>query len=407
MTMKYLAVIECTDAGGVEIGSAILKMGFQPIFFLNPTIYKADLEQSLQNFEFKIVDTSSINAICDEIVKFKDQIIGVTTLVDSKLAITSEVAKKLNIKGPDQACILLKDKAEVAKIIQQNTIKTYHLTSNIETNKKIVEKLKGVDLVAKRKLGCGAVGIQFLSTDIEKTNFINTTSDPTEWILQEKFNGSLFSLEGWVQNGHINYVGWTSRKKICNTETEFRFEGYESIPSTIDNLAKAEIQKLFTGANFQRGWFHIEFIVNDSKTDAVMIDANIGRVGGAMLPHVLAMALNITPAQLYQHVIETQVNGSSSIKLPKINNQEKIYKCICFGSPEETIIEQVLLPESPLNQPGIRVTRILGRGDRVSKIGHDDWSWVGFVAGEESLVDHYAAKIKIQSHTGDLYPAAF
>lgn len=406
--MKYIAVIECTDAGGFEIGMAIVQMGYQPIFLLNPNSYRADLGLSLQSFEFRNVDTLSVDLICDELKKIEHQLIGVTTLVDSRLAIAAQVAKRLNILGPDQSCILLKDKAEVARLVHEYSLATASLSDCNEENYHLLDTIfKGKKLVAKHRSGCGAVGIQFLSSEEEKIEFIKNTQNLSEWILQEYFDGSLYSIEGWVENGDIYYLGWTSRRKIKNTETEFRFEGYQTIPIEINNFAQLAVRQLFNTTNFKRGWFHIEFLINADKTQAVMIDANVGRIGGAMLPHVLAMALNMMPVQIYQHAIEIQIFGKSKVIVSSKDNQEKIYKCICFGSPYETVLEQVYLPEYPLKKPGLRVVRILGAGDRVSKVGHDDWSWIGFVAGEETEVDHYASKIQIKSRDGYLHSAVF
>lgn len=406
--MQYLAVVECTDAGGFEIGMAIVQMGYRPLFLLNPDSYKADLALSLQNFDYRNVDTLSVEAICAELEKIKDKLVGITTLVDSRLAIASQVALRMCLPGPDEACIILKDKAAVADLIPEYSLKTASLNNDDEKCRIQFDSIfKNKKIVAKHRSGCGAVGIQFLSSDEEKLQFIHNTKKLSEWIFQEYFEGSLFSIEGWIENNKVNYIGWTSRRKIKNTETEFRFEGNQSVTRDIDLYAKRVVATLFKRSNYKRGWFHIEFLIDSSMKNAVMIDANVGRIGGAMLPHVLAMSLDLSPMQIYQHAIETQLFGRSSVEINPKKSLDKIYKCVCFGSPQETVIEQVFLPEYPLKKQGLRVVRILGAGDRVSKVGHDDWSWIGFVAGEEEEVDRYASKIQIKTNDGRMHAAVF
>lgn len=406
--MKYLVVVECTDAGGIEIGMAVIRMGYRPLFLLDPTHYKTDLGLSLQNFDFINVDTSCVNEIIRELLPIKNQIAGVTTLVDSKLSIAAKVAKELSIPGPDQACIKLKDKVSVAYMCEEYSLITMPLPKSInEAKEKILTLFREKPVVAKTREGCGAVGIEFLYTEKDKINFIENKNDLDDWIFQEYFDGSLYSMEGWVENSKINFIGWTARKKIRNTETEFRFEGFDSVLPRITNRAKDAIKKLFERSEFKRGWFHIEFLIDQAMERAVMIDANVGRVGGAMVPHILAMSLSKSPAQIYQHAIEIQVFGSSSINLKIKKDPKKTFKCICFGSKNATVIDQVILPKNSLYSHRLRVTKILGTGDSVTRIGHDDWSWIGLVAGEESEVEGYVSKIKIRSLDGVLHPAVF
>jgi len=406
--MKYLVAIECTDAGGFEIGLAITRMGYKPLFLLNPQSYKADLSHSLQNFEYRSLNTLSVESIVESLKPIRDQIAGITTLVDSRIAIAAKAAMALRVPGPDPACIILKDKVAVAKICSEYSLPTLALTADAKfAEEQLLTKFKNLMVVAKQRAGCGAVGIQFLNTDQEKINFARNTQKLNEWLIQEYFDGALYSMEGWVENSQTKFLGWTSRRKIGNTETEFKFEGYHALPSLITSRAQKAINKLFLQSGYFRGWYHIEFLVNKSQQRVVMIDANIGRVGGAMLPHVLAMAFNKEPALIYQHAIETQIFGGTKISLNTKHTLENIYKCICFGAPRDAVIQEVLLPKSPLQTAGLRTTRILGPGDYVTRIGHDDWSWIGFVAGAEAEVDQYASGIQIRSEDGKVYKAAF
>lgn len=398
--MKYIAVIDSTDAGGFEIGMAIIQMGYQPLYLLNPQNYKADLALSLQNFEIKNVDTQSISEVIKILEPLKNHIFGITTLVDSRIPIAASVALHFNIPGPDSACILLKDKAEVAKMCSEFSLKTLALNNNICTKKYIRDYFGEVALIAKKRLGCGAVGFQILNNSEEINCFIMNTSKLNEWIFQEYFQGNLYSMEGWSEDENISFLGWTSRRKIANTESEFRFEGFSTISKELTELAKKSIVTLFKKSQFKRGWFHIEFLINKEQNKLMMIDANIGRVGGAMLPHVLAMSFSILPATLYQHALEVQMLGKSAIKIETQQDLSRIYKCICFGAPRETIIEQVILPQYTTQSHYLRFIRILDHGDHVSKMGHDDWSWIGFVAGEENAVEQYASQILLRSQDG-------
>ena len=405
--MKYIALIECTDAGGVGIGMAVTQMGYRPLFLLDPQLYRADTGLALQHFECRTVNTHSIDAIINELNPIRDQIAAIATLVDGRISIAAEVANKMGIPGPDSACIVLKDKAEVAKWCAVCSAPSLVLSADKKIAKtSLIEKFNGKKIIAKQRQGFGAIGIKILFSEDEKQNFIDETNCLDEWLIQEYFPGKLYSLEGWLDSSGVHILGWSSRKKINNTESEFKFEGFNTIDTELTDSARVTIEYLFKKAGLRRGWFHIEFLIDIENKNMILIDANIGRIGGAMLPHVLAMSLNIQVTDLYQHALEIQIFGKSHIEILPPKKLKKFYKCICFGSPHETVIQNVLLPKYPLEIGNLKVIRILGAGDHVAAMGKDDMSWIGFVAGEESVVDAYAKQIYIKT-INQIYQATY
>ena len=404
--MKYIAIVECTDAGGFEIGMAVIQMGYRPVFVLNPEGYKADLLTSLTNFKIIESDTTNAENIAQAIKLFDGEIVALTTLVDSRIAPTTEAAEKASLFGPDHACIILKDKDLVAKLCEEYSLPTLSFKKDAD-KAMLLNFLPEKPIILKKRQGCGAVGIEYLHSQSQRANFLKKTDGLEDWIAQEYFTGRLYSIEGFVSEEGISFLGWTSRKKIQNTETEFRFEGFDTINSIITSQAKEAVTLLLQRAHYQKGWFHIEFLINFEENKIALIDANIGRTGGAMLPHVLAMSHKQTASNIYQHAIEIQLFGKSNIRIESNKNDTTIYKCICYGSPTETVIQQVILPRVKLLNSGIRVINILGEGTTVSKIGTDDWSWIGFVAGEENKVDQFVSKIKIKTNSNQLLSASF
>jgi hypothetical protein len=395
----YLAVLECTDAGGAEIGIAITQMGYRPLFLLDPQLYRADVAVSLQNFECAVVDTTNSSDVLALLESMKATLVGVTSLVDSRIPIAAEVARKLDLFGPDPACIVLHDKAEVARFCPEVSPTTQVAGGPRSATATLADWQRSFGdsaVIVKPRMGCGAVGVRRLATSADRRAFMLATPDLDEWVVQEDVAGSLYSLEGWVGGSGLHFVGWTSRRRIANTETELRLEGIDALPHALTTQAKRAIMTLFDRACLRRGWFHIEFIVDDDHAGLRLIDANVGRTGGAMLPHVLAMALGVRPTELYQHAIETQLWGRSNVSVADSLRPKQIHKCICFCSPRAAMLRAVHLPHPLIRPETLRVTCILGPGDQVTAAGHDDWSWIGFVAGPEDEVDSYARDIRIQ-----------
>jgi ATP-grasp domain len=405
----YVVLLESTDGGAHELGLAVTQMGLRPLFLLDPQLYRADHAMILQGFEYLAADTRNVDALVSLLAEDDRQVVGVATLVDSRIPFAVQLAAALGVPGPDPACGPLSDKRQVARWCPEASPRSVVAAAGPQP---VPDTLAGwqqqfgsAPVVVKPRVGCGAVGVQVLADDLQKQEFATDTPDLQEWLVQEYFPGDLFSMEGWVNEAGVSFAGWTSRRKIGNTETEFRFEGFDSLPVALTKQAQDTITHLVEQASLRRGWFHIEFLVDAARQQLRLIDANVGRTGGAMLPHVMAMALGVSAADLYQHALETQLHGKSSVTLPETPLMPLIYKCVCFGSPRAVTLREVRLPGNLLQQKPLRVLRILGAGDEVSEIGQDDWSWIGFVAGPENQVDQYTAQIEI--HTADaVLPAA-
>jgi hypothetical protein len=67
---------------------------------------------------------------------------------------------------------------------------------------------------------------------------------------------------------------------------------------------RAKIEKavrdLIARSGFDNGFFHCEFIANDAT--AYLIDANMGRPGGASIVEQIALPTILAPATVLQHV---------------------------------------------------------------------------------------------------------
>jgi ATP-grasp domain len=408
-TTRYLVVLESTDCGGLEMGIAITQMGFRPLYLLTPEDYSGDIAMGLPVFEYRVVDTSDPETVVDLLNGLDVTVAGVTSLVDSRIRVAAEVATRLGVPGPDRACIALSDKEQVAEWCAEASPRTEVAAAASEPADAVLERwhdgFGDRPVVVKPRVGCGAVGFRVLEDGKERQEFVQGTPQLDDWLVQEYFPGSLFSLEGWADDAGVHFLGWSSRRKILNTESEFRFEGFDSLPEALTTTAQGAITTLFDRSGYERGWFHIEFLVNEERTDLRMIDANIGRTGGAMLPHAIAGALGLQPTDIYRHAIEAQLWGRPTVDLPKTPHMTTFHKCVCFGSPEAVTLADVRLPGRPIGTGSLRITRILAGGDQVSEMGKDDWSWIGFVAGPEDEVDEYVERVEIHTADAVLKPA--
>ncbi|MBX9766806.1 MAG: ATP-grasp domain-containing protein [Bdellovibrionales bacterium] len=408
--MKKIILIESSDIGVRYSAEAVRNLGFEPLFLCDMSGYQADPKAQILSCAHFHCDTSSSQSILKFIADNNIQDIeAVITLADSRLKIAVEVAGALGVRGVDPAVARLKDKFWVVDLIPEYSPSSVTFGANsipVPELKALFEESPAVFF--KPLSGAGALGTFKLESRAEIKTLkqkIASLDIPSymgngDWIAQPFYDGKLISVEGYAHAGKVHILGFSDRKKIGSTESAARFPIDISLPIRTREKATRSIRDLVRKSKFQNGYFHIEFLVSD--TFVVLIDANMGRVGGGAIAEQLAIAYGVQPVQVFQHLIQLtlfpeRLNGSSP-ELYRERAQETY--AIFYGLDQEEWIESVIVPS------GIPCfhTQILGSGSKVSAMGTNDWAWIGIISGKVSDTMESIDKIKILTRTGERQP---
>ena len=406
--MKKIVLIESSDIGAKYSAEAIIQLGYEPLFLCDLNNYQADPMYQILKYPHINCDTSSTKNILKTI--FSHQITGISaviTLADSRLKIAVEVAQLLGVRGIDPTVAKLKDKFWVADLVQDcSPVSVTFCPQNIPTPE-LHDLFKESGAVFFKPLsGAGALGAFRMDDPSQLTRLeekivaldIPSYMGNGDWIAQPFYDGKLISVEGFVHLGQIQVLGFSDRKKIGSTESAARFPIDVTLPEATRNSAVDAIRNLVRRSGFQSGYFHVEFLI--SETFVVMIDANMGRVGGGAIAEQLAIAYGIEPVQVFRHLIQLTLFPEALSNQGIYAHRKEDTYAIFYGLDKDQWIEEVVVPN---NIPCFH-TQILGRGSRVSAMGTNDWAWVGIVSGRLNDTLESIQKIKIHTREGECRP---
>jgi len=407
---KRLVFIESSDIGVKYSGHAARALGFEPLFICDLRCYQADLRAQLDEFEVIDSPTASTEQVGRHLESLSN-IAAITSFADIRLCVASEVAARLGVRGIDPTVRVLKDKSTVRHLVPEFSPTTIDLTlDNIPQAelKKLFDQTSSV--IVKPVDSAGALGLMHLCSlhELENLREHSVLSDlPPEllngrWIAQSFIRGDLISVEGFVSHGRVRILGTSRRKKVGTTESGSTFPADHTLSVTARERAIAGVITLIERSRFQRGYFHIEFIVRGRE--CTLIDANIGRIGGGAVAEQIALAYGHDPLDVFKHVLltslfpENPTEGAPLYSRP-LNELEETF-AILYGLKKGGRLRQVRLPQI---MPTFH-TQVLGTGALVSPMGRDDWSWIGIICGRTADSLRVANEIEIVTDEGSFRP---
>ncbi|NNM59611.1 MAG: ATP-grasp domain-containing protein [Legionellales bacterium] len=413
--MEIVLVIETSDVGAKYTADAIISMGFEPVFIYQEGNYQGDTLKQLKNcHSYLCKNTTSSEAIESIITKNNiDNIFAVITLLDSRLPIACELANKLGVKGPDQSILTLTDKGAVARLIPEYSpnflvFNSTRLPSDDELQH-LADSFEKVVLKSTRS--AGAYGMAILSKKnlySAITSHIDDCRDSKmrngDWIIQPMLPGKLFSLEGFVFNGNVNLLGYSSRGKIGNTESACFFPADNELSSRVLAQSQAALRTLVSKANFKNGYFHTEFIVEADQ--CALIDANFGRIGGGGLAQQIALSFMKSPQDVFKHIIaitlmsndDSYRNWISAFYAVQI---AELVLSVNYGVKDKAIMKNLVIPE------GVVHTQLLDLNKEVPAMGENNWAWIGILVGTVHQVLAILPELKIIDQDDNICPPYF
>jgi predicted ATP-grasp superfamily ATP-dependent carboligase len=419
--MKKIIFIESSDIGARYTAQAARQLGFQPLFICDLEKVQGDTYKQLlteeQQGNLIVADTTSLESIC---AALQDQnidrasVAGVMTFLDSRIEIAIGLGKVLNVPAQlDSQLLQLKSKGFVQNLIPEfsppsivfkSTEVPYSAIEAFFANCKQV-------IVKPTKMAGGVGAIIFdKSTYLQigeslKNQNISPHLDDGDWICQAFIEGSLFSVEGFVEDGQVQVLGVSDRAKVGFSESRLEFPSESKISPKQTEAFKEALQCLVRRSQLNYGFFHVEFLVEGQN--CFIIDANMGRLGGGPLGEMIAIAYGGSTSDFYAFVILKCLGNLGGLsQSPSFDTYKKtLYNTfraghperistvgVCYGSPQDGFFTDIC----GVSQAGLNHTLVLNTHQMVNAMGANNWSWIGIASGPKDTFETNFANFKIK-----------
>lgn len=412
--MKAILFLGTSLVGAQYTAESIKALGYYPVFLVKITDYSGDARRALKKSEYYEADVNSLADVRRAIKEhqLQSKIVAVTSLLDETLHIACQIAKECNILGPDPALASLIDKTKVQTLIPEfsppslrlklSEIDDYVIQSFFTENKKFKE------FFLKPAISSGAVGVVVLKQSSSTIDIIQAIKQSfmedalsLEWIFQPCISGTLFSLEGYVQDNQTVFLGFSKRFRYKLTEVSNIFPVSDvTIPAYAQQQCCKAIEALVQRSKYMNGYFHCEFILDRNNTP-YLIDSNMGRIAGAAIVPQLALSYGLETVEIYKHVFDLGLFKGIHTKGFRYGKCSKeptmsIYYCV----PEEAKILQISLPTNAKCFHYL----LADNGVKRAAAGTSDSVWVGFIAGFKQQALEEIQNITIHTDKGDITP---
>ncbi len=403
---KHILLLESSDIGAHYSAQAVTELGYDPVFLCELKHYHGDTLDQIRRHRHFDVPTGDVEKL-EVFVRengLADGLAAVASFQDARIATAAELAPRFGVPGLDRSVSKLKDKGYSFKLVPEYIPITISFRAGQIPQDEILDLL-GIfrSLVAKPTLGAGGTGVQRLETPEDVARLpehiagckLPKELDSGRWIVQAFATGPLFSLEGYVLDGRINYLGFTGRRKVGTTETGANFPIDPALNLSVQQNAKRAVGILVERSGFRNGYFHVEFI--ECGDSCHLIDPNVGRPGGGPVAELLALSFNVPPSGIYKHALQVGLFHSDAGNPYGDFSRRRGTEAILYGLKNGGTIRDVLLPD-----PGSCLhTRILGNGAKASPVGQDDWSWIGILSGTAGEAESAAGRLRIVTDDGE------
>ncbi len=391
--MEKVVIVETSDVGAAYTADAVRELGYEPVFLAQRDSYQADTARQLETCGAIDCETSSTEQVLRAIGKHVcGKIAAVTSLLDSRLRVVTEVSSELKVRGSDPAIASLKSKSDVQELVPEFSPTTVPFGIDCVPVDAIRRILPAIVKPAEGAGGLGAWVVRDESELMQIAEKIHQsklpmTMDTGRFVAQQFVNGRLVSVEGLVADRNISIYGFSLRSTVGMTETQNLFPAERHLSSTAMSIAVRAMHALVQRSGFANGSFHAEFIFGEDS--AFLIDANMGRPGGGGIVEQLALSSGLKPAEIVRQSMAAGVFNQPlrCCELPALETVS-----IMYGVARGGTLGGLVLPDV---RPCFH-TQILGGGTHVDPIGINNWGWVGIATDLASQTEELVRRIQVE-----------
>lgn len=408
--MQHILIVGINRISVKYICEAIRNAGYDLILSIDKSGLCGDALRAISDVQC-IPPFSEHNALSDYLSVHPDvfqKVHSITTFFDELFPMIKTVAEAFKFNGPPPVFAELASKYAVGKLIPEHVPAEVQISFSEE--KFVLPWLNTHEnnkVILKPAIGSGALATTtlHLEPDRDPTHTIKSaisasgaeSHETLPWIIQAYCSGVLVSMEGFVQGGKTVFLGLSRRERVRFTEVANHFPDDSSIPCVVQEKIQVAIHDLVNRSGFDNGFFHCEFIATD--TTAYLIDANMGRLGGATIVEQVAMAYGFSPSSVLQHAALLPLGLAASI--PKYDPAARARNTLSYwyGLEEVSVIRGWEIPViSSIHTP------VASPGSRIEPVGVSDYSWVGMLTGYTDIVQQEINLIRVKTDHGDRVP---
>lgn len=403
---KTCLIVESSCVGAAHTAEAARRLGYEPFFLTDPTFSQGDTRRQILGYPYRECRTSSVETMVS-MAREAGPVAAATSLSDTCLMNAGELARVLGTRGLDPAVGTLKDKWEAYRLVPEYSPPSIDFVASkipVESLQEMIARHGAVMVKGRRNSGGqGSVALRAADevhglADLLARTPIPAHLGPDLFMAQAFIDGALVSLEGYVSEGQVTFLGFSGRHKVGMSESRIIFPWDDELDPRARDRAYEALRALVARSRLQRGYFHVEFMVTDK--DAYLIDANVGRIGGGGLGQQIAVAHDLSPEDVHAHALALSIGEPAPAPEAYRRGPQRRTISIMYGAPVEVEFRSLKLPP---NLPGYHTT-ILDAPQRVPAMGTDNYAWIAIASGEDGRIQGWVDEIIIDTSGGSFSP---
>lgn len=410
--MRKIIIIGVNAAGAKYLPRALRDFGYEPVFILDPDKFTGEAKAALRGctcFPADIGNWPEVLRMFAERPEITRGVDAISSLYDEKFPLTEHIARTYGLRHPEPAFARLAAKAEVVALIPEYCPPTQvFAAADWAAADPAAVAVRSGAVVLKPSVQSGASGLTTLASHDKPETVRDAIAasglwDAREqtWLLQARIAGRLISLEGYVRDATVCFIGFSIRGRIASTEVSNRFPADDRLPEQVRARCTEAVTALVERSGLRNGYFHCEFIATEDG--AYLIDGNVGRIVGGAVIEQIALSHGLTPHRILGHVIAlglgAECGGSGPAYLaPGLARPTMSF---FYGLSGGGMVKSITLPPDT----ACVHTQVTPDGEEVLPVGVNDKAWVGMLTGflEEAVRD--IGRITIETSEGPRRPA--
>ncbi|CAI8737236.1 MULTISPECIES: ATP-grasp domain-containing protein [Pseudomonas] len=408
--MDHILIVGINKVSIKYVCEAIRGAGFEPILSVDPSGFHGAAKNVFEGVTCipAFTDRVALSAYLNAHPALVGVIRSITTFFDELFPVVSAIAEEFGFKAPPEVFARLSSKGFVGRLIPEHVpAETCVSLSDGDVVIPWLTPGQQNDVVLKPSVGSGAVATTLLSIApdadpgaVIRAAILNSgIDDPqdTAWIVQAHCAGDLVSLEGFAQEGRVVFLGLSRRDRVGFTEVANQFPADARMALPVRAKIEKAVRDLIARSGFDNGFFHCEFIANDAT--AYLIDANMGRLGGASIVEQIALAYDLAPATVLQHValLPLGLLEAALEYQPVESCRQTLSYWYCLDH-EAVVHDWEIPPMASIHTP------IANVGSVIQPIGTSDYAWVGMLTGYADVVAREIGQVRVLTDRGPRSP---